>query len=158
MGTSGGLAHLLAVASGQTYNRWFKFTILSWLPYALSFALLPTAILLGAGSADPWRLAPVGALLGIAAHLTNVVGDIDGDLRTGVHGFPQRIGARPSTYLAIALLVIVAILLFSDLRLIVALTVAATSLALLPPRRPLFVGLMALAALDVVLLLGSLHS
>ena len=40
-GTEAGLAHLGAVASAWLYNLVFKRTVLSWLPYAVSFGLLP---------------------------------------------------------------------------------------------------------------------
>jgi 4-hydroxybenzoate polyprenyltransferase len=39
-----------------------------------------------------WLLV-AGALLGIGAHLLNTLPDIPGDLRTGVVGLPQRLGA-----------------------------------------------------------------
>lgn len=156
-GHVGGLAHLVAVLSAQSYNIYWKFTVLSWLPYAVSFALLPSALLLAANFQRPWQLAPAGALLGVAAHLANVVRDIEVDLATGVHGLPQRIGAKASTRLAIALLIVVALLLFSDPHLIALLVVAAIALALLPPPRLLFAGLVGLAILDVLLLLDSLQ-
>jgi 1,4-dihydroxy-2-naphthoate octaprenyltransferase len=33
-------------------------------------------------------------LLGVGAHLGNVLPDIDSDLATGVHGWPQRLGRK----------------------------------------------------------------
>lgn len=156
-GALGGLLHLIAVLSAQAYNLRLKSTWLSWLPYALSFALLPTAILFGAQRvAEIWPWAPAGALLGMAAHLANVVPDIDGDRRVGVNGLPQRMGARASRLGAILLLVAVALLLFSDLRLVALLAGFAVLLAWAPPRL-LFMAIVVLAGVDVVLLLDSLR-
>lgn len=154
-GAIGGALHLLAVASAQAYNLGLKATLLSWLPYALSFGLLPTAILFGAERAV-WTLAPAGALLGIAAHLANVLPDIDGDRRTGVRGFPQRIGARASRIGALLLLALVPVLLFADMRVVGALALLAILLGL-APMRLLFTGLILLAGVDVLLLLDSLR-
>lgn len=156
-GLAGGMLHLLAVISAQAYNLVLKSTALSWLPYALSFALLPTAILFGAGTDDPWRLAAAGGLLGIAAHLGNAVPDLDGDLQTGVRGLPHRIGARASRLLALGLLIAVALMLFGDLRLIAFMTLVATLIAWAAPPRLLFAGLILTAALDVLLVLDSLR-
>ena len=40
-----------------------------------------------------WWAVLAAALLGVGAHLANVLPDIDGDLATGVRGLPQRLGA-----------------------------------------------------------------
>jgi 4-hydroxybenzoate polyprenyltransferase len=69
---------------------------LSWLPYAIAFGMLPAVATLSA--APPrwpaaWALT-AGALLGIAAHLANVLPDLSQDAATGVHGLPHRLGAK----------------------------------------------------------------
>ena len=40
-GTAAGIAHLAAVLSAWMYNFFFKFTALSWLPYAVSSGCCP---------------------------------------------------------------------------------------------------------------------
>src|SRR4051794_13186079 len=54
LGPRAGGAHLVAVASAWSYNLWLKATLLSWLPYALSFGLLPNVITLVRGEWAPW--------------------------------------------------------------------------------------------------------
>lgn len=104
-GLLAGLVHLLCVASAWTYNLWLKSTPLSWLPYAVSFGGLPVFVHLAGGSGPRAEVVVGGALLGVGAHLLNVVPDLADDAATGVRGLPHRLGARRSTLLAVALLV-----------------------------------------------------
>ena len=105
-GWRAGLVHLVAVAGGWAYNLGLKRTVLSWLPYAVSFGLLTAFITLGLPGhpAPPWWLVPAGALLGIGAHFLNVVPDVDDDLAAGVRGLPQRLGAARSAVAGAVLL------------------------------------------------------
>lgn len=97
-GWRAGGCHLLVVAGGWTYNLRLKRTVLSWLPYAVSFALLTAFLALGLpGHPAPYAwLVLAGALLGVGAHFLNVVPDIDADRAAGVLGLPQRLGAARS--------------------------------------------------------------
>lgn len=100
-----GSAHLVAVASAWSYNAGLKRTAWSWLPYALSFGLLPVFLVLAAGQVDvPVWLVAAGALLGAGAHVANVLPDLEDDAATGVVGLPHRLGRRVSAVLAPALL------------------------------------------------------
>jgi len=94
--------HLVALAGGWAYNAWFKHGILSPLPYLVSFGLLPalatTALPVPAPPA--WWAVLAGAMLGLAAHVANVLPDLADDAATGVRGLPHRLGARRSTVLA----------------------------------------------------------
>ena len=107
LGTVPGLVHLgLGVAAGWVYNLLLKGTVWSWLPYVVAFGSLPVVV---RTALDPPVAAPVwlvggGALLGLGAHLLNVLPDLDDDAATGVRGLPHRLGARRSTVLALALL------------------------------------------------------
>ncbi len=93
-GWRAGTCHLLAVAGGWAYDLGLKRTVLSFVPYALSFALLASFLALGLPGhpAPAWWLLAAGALLGVGAHFLNVVPDIDADVRAGVLGLPQRLG------------------------------------------------------------------
>jgi 4-hydroxybenzoate polyprenyltransferase len=104
-GWTAGLVHLVCVGAGWAYNLGLKATVWSWLPYAVAFGGLPVFIGLVRG-ADllPWWVAVGGALLGVGAHLVNVVPDLADDAATGVRGLPHRLGARGSSALAVALL------------------------------------------------------
>jgi 4-hydroxybenzoate polyprenyltransferase len=101
-----GLLHLAAVASAWSYNAGLKATAWSWLPYAVSFGLLP-AFVVAAGHdgrvVAGWTVA-AAALLGVGAHVANVLPDLEDDRATGVRGLPHRLGRRASGVLAPVLL------------------------------------------------------
>ncbi|MBB6628328.1 UbiA family prenyltransferase [Nocardioides sp. KIGAM211] len=91
-----GLVHLGCVASAWSYNAGLKSTPWSFAPYAVSFgALVVFVSLAGRPSVlPPWWQPVAGALLGVGAHLLNVLPDLADDAATGVHGLPHRLGAR----------------------------------------------------------------
>ncbi|PZR55198.1 ubiquinone biosynthesis protein UbiA [Xylanimonas oleitrophica] len=102
----GGSLHLVAVASAWAYNARLKATVWSWLPYALSFGLLPLFVVLAAPGdrvAAPWVVG-AAALLGAGAHVANTLPDLADDAATGVRGLPHRLGRRVSGVLAPVLL------------------------------------------------------
>jgi 4-hydroxybenzoate polyprenyltransferase len=106
LGVRPGLLHLALVATGWAYDLGLKRTVLSWLPYAICFGTLPVVVSLAArGEAGPVWPVVAGALLGTGAHLVNAAPDVEDDLRTGVRGLPQRLGAARSIDLATVLLV-----------------------------------------------------
>lgn len=103
-----GLAHAVFALSAWSYNLGLKRTAFSLVPYLLSFGLLPSIVTL---AADPpawpaWWATFAGAGLGLSAHLANVLPDLDDDAKTGVRGFPHRLGARASGILAFAALLL----------------------------------------------------
>jgi 4-hydroxybenzoate polyprenyltransferase len=105
LGWRAGVLHLAAVACGWAYNLCFKGTWLSWLPYAAAFGALPAVATLALphpAGPGAWVVA-TGALLGVAAHLTNTLPDLVDDLATGVRGLPHRIGPHASLGLTLAL-------------------------------------------------------
>lgn len=99
-GTAAGVAHLAAVASAWLYNFWFKRTVLSWLPYAVSFGLLPAFLSYGGlgggmhGAPPTLAMTVLAALLGIGIHFLNVLPDLVEDRETGVTHLPLRIALR----------------------------------------------------------------
>lgn len=102
-----GLLQLVTVASGWAYNLGLKSTVWSWAPYALAFGALPAFVSLvdDPDALPPWWMVVAGALLGVGAHLVNVLPDLADDAATGVRGLPHRLGARRSSALAAAVLV-----------------------------------------------------
>jgi 4-hydroxybenzoate polyprenyltransferase len=106
MGWAAGLVHLVAVAAAWSYNARLKSTALSWAPYALAFGLVPSVVVLGLPGTPwaPWWATAAGALLGVGAHLANVLPDLEDDLAEGVRGLPHRLGASASAVLAALLL------------------------------------------------------
>lgn len=163
-GWAAGAAHLVGVGAGWAYNAGLKRTVWSWFPYALAFALLPVFIWLGLPGAPwpPWWVPTTGALLGIGAHVANVVPDLTDDLATGVRGGPQRLGVAGARIVApVPLAAASLVLVFGPAGPVdpigwVALAVTGVLLvAVVVPadtRRPLL-ATIAIAAVDVGLLL-----
>jgi 4-hydroxybenzoate polyprenyltransferase len=99
-GTVAGIAHLLALVSAWLYNVWFKRTALSWLPYAVSFGLLPAFLSYGGlgggyhGGPPTWAMTILAAMLGVGIHFLNALPDLVEDKETGVRHLPLRIALR----------------------------------------------------------------
>jgi 4-hydroxybenzoate polyprenyltransferase len=103
LGWRAGVAHLGAVASAWSYNLALKRTVLSPLPFFVSFGLVPVVVGAAVGGVrPPVALDVASGLLGVAAHVTNAVEDIDIDATTGIRGLPQRLGLRAGTALSTA--------------------------------------------------------
>ncbi len=105
-GLVAGLVHLVCVVAGWAYNLGLKSTAWSWLPYAVAFGLLPVFVDRAASPAlaTPGWLVAAGALLGVGAHLVNVLPDLADDEATGVRGLPHRLGAARTRLLAVTAL------------------------------------------------------
>ncbi len=168
MGLWAGLLHLLAVAAAWLYNARLKATVLSWAPYALAFGAVPSIITLGLPG-HPW--APLwatvaGALLGVGAHLANVLPDIEADLAGGIRGLPHRLGRHRSSVLsALLLLAATGALVFGPgspgivrvaaLGVAFGVTLAGLLIGREAASRAAFRGVLVVAAVDVGLLLAS---
>jgi 4-hydroxybenzoate polyprenyltransferase len=105
-GFIGGLAHLLAVASAWAYNLRLSRTIWSWLPYAISFALLPVFIAQAASRAlwPSWSIIVLAVLVGIVSHILNAIPDIELDRRSGLGGLVVSLGRKRSMWLSALLM------------------------------------------------------
>jgi len=109
LGWPGGAVTLVTVLCGWLYNLGLKATAASWVPYAVAFGLLPAIATLSA-TPSRWPAAwamTAGALLGVAAHLANVLPDLSQDASTGVRGLPHRLGAKGTALTAAGLLLAV---------------------------------------------------
>jgi 4-hydroxybenzoate polyprenyltransferase len=104
LGIRGGLVYMLGIACGVAYNFYFKFTVLSPLPYAIAFAALPSSIAISKDVTPPLWMWLGGALLGMAAHFINVLKDMKEDHVSGIKGLPQRLGTRGSVVAAVVLI------------------------------------------------------
>lgn len=99
-GTAAGLAHLGFVLGAWLYNFHLKKTVLSWLPYAVSFGLLPAFLSyggLGVGMhGDPPTVAMtvLAALLGIGIHFLNALPDLAEDTEAGMRHLPLLVARR----------------------------------------------------------------
>lgn len=156
LGLRPGVVHLIAVASGWSYNLGVKRGPLSPLPYALSFGLLPAVV-----APPPVAVALAAALLGVAAHFANTVPDAEADALTGVRGLPQRLGPQHSLHVAAGCLAVAALCLLTtpgapglaQVRVVVLGLGAAVGLgvAVVGPRlgRRAFVGVLVAVALVI---------
>jgi 4-hydroxybenzoate polyprenyltransferase len=167
MGLAPGLAHLVAVAAAWAYNARLKSTVLSFLPYAVAFGLVPSIVVLGLdghGWAPAWATV-AGVLLGTGAHLANALPDLEEDLEAGVRGLPHRLGARVSAALAAVLLLLATVVLavgpgaagpLAVLAVAVAAATTATGLVLArrPGSRAAFRAALVVAVVSVGLLLA----
>jgi 4-hydroxybenzoate polyprenyltransferase len=109
-GWVGGGAHIAAVASALAYNYWLSRTVWSWLPYAVSFALM-TFFIAQASSSSLWPTWPVlclSVLVGVTAHLFNAMPDIDSDREMGLGGLAVSLGRRQSIALTVVLMALIA--------------------------------------------------
>jgi heme o synthase len=158
---------ILALLSALSYNWPVKFTVFSPVPYAVSFAALPSFVVLVAGNPVPIWLIAAGGLLGVGAHFANVVPDMADDERTGVRGLPHRFGPRGSLAVSGVLLLLVTTLLIfgppGPPRLVQAVAGAFAVVVLLAgayfgrrssARHWAFRGVMGVALVDVVLLVA----
>jgi len=167
LGIRAGLLHLAAVAAAWAYNARLKSTLLSWVPYAFSFGAVPSIITLArdAPVLAPWWATAAGALLGVGAHLCNVLPDLEQDLATGVRGLPHVLGPARSAAMAGVLLLAAAVLLalgpgrpgaLPVVAVVVAATVTAGGLvrARRPGSRDAFRAALLVAAVSVGLLVA----
>ncbi|MCR8940503.1 UbiA family prenyltransferase [Streptomyces sp. OUCMDZ-4982] len=167
-GLLAGTVHLVAVAAAWLYNLRLKATVLSWLPYAVGFAALPSLVALAAPGAPwpRWWTVTAGALLGVAAHLGDTLPDIEADRAAGIRGLPHRLGARGTRLLLpVPLLGATAVLVLGPPGPVGAGALAvlglAGAVALVGPvlgrwwRKAALAGAVAVAAADLALLLVS---
>lgn len=103
LGWIGSLLHFLGILSAIAYNAKLKATVLSPLPYAISFGALPWAVYLSNGKNPPIWLFLGFILISSAFHFLNVVKDLSWDIEQGVLGLPQRVGRAKSIVIAIGL-------------------------------------------------------
>ena len=99
-GTEAGIAYLAAVLVGWIGTRVLRRSFLSWLPIALSYALLPAFLSYGGSGGgsqgDPPTIAltVAAAFLGIGVHFLTSLPDLVGDNTTGMRHLPLRVAKR----------------------------------------------------------------
>jgi 4-hydroxybenzoate polyprenyltransferase len=77
----------------------------SWLPYAISFALLPIFIAQAVSRSlwPGWPVTLLFILVGVTSHLLNAIPDIEIDRRSGLGGLAVRLGRKRSIWLSLIL-------------------------------------------------------
>jgi 4-hydroxybenzoate polyprenyltransferase len=102
---------LVASASAVAYDLWLSRSIGSFLPYLVSFGVLPLWIASGV-DVPLERVAAASLLAGpfaVAAHLANTMRDFDADARVGSGALAQRLGRGRALGLAWSLAMAVGI-------------------------------------------------
>jgi 4-hydroxybenzoate polyprenyltransferase len=114
LGIKGGLVYMLGVAFGVAYNFYFKFSLLSPLPFAIAFAALPSCIAISKDITPPLWMWLGGALFGMAAHFINVIKDMKEDQISEIRGLPQILGSKKSIVASAMLISLGLALLFNS--------------------------------------------
>lgn len=100
LGVSGTAIHFLGLLSATAYNFKLKSTLLSVVPYIVSFGALPWAVYAAAGTAPPTWIVLGFILFASAFHFLNVLKDMDTDIEQEVMGLPQVLGRKKSIAIA----------------------------------------------------------
>ena len=100
LGVSGTAIHFIGLLSATAYNFKLKSTLLSVVPYIVSFGALPWAIYVAAGSTPPMWLVLAFVLFTSAFHFLNVIKDLESDIDQKVMGLPQVLGRKKSIAMA----------------------------------------------------------
>jgi 4-hydroxybenzoate polyprenyltransferase len=100
LGVIGTVVHALLLLSATAYNLYLKKTVLSVLPYVISFGGLPWAVYLSAGKNPPLWLVLGFIFISSSFHFLNVVKDLETDVAQGVLGLPQQVGRTASLLIA----------------------------------------------------------
>ncbi len=103
MGAKGTAIHALGLLSATAYNFRLKKTLVSILPYIVSFGLMPVAVYVSAGKWPTLWLELLFITFASSFHFLNVLKDLELDLSQGVLGLPQRLGKMRSIIAAILL-------------------------------------------------------
>jgi poly(3-hydroxybutyrate) depolymerase len=158
LGFKGGAVYLLGIAFGLAYNFYFKYTPLSPLPYVIAFAALPASIVLAVDKTPPLWMMAAGSMLGVAAHIANVLKDFEEDGQSGIRSLPRIIGERASR-LSIAIILLATTVLLNSVSPRPALLIVGIAGALLTikaSRKILFKAIMIVALANLVLLISAL--
>ena len=100
LGVSGTAIHFIGLLSATAYNFKLKSTLLSVVPFMVSFGALPWAIYAAAGTTPPMWLVLAFVLFTSAFHFLNVLKDMDTDIEQDVMGLPQVLGRKKSIAMA----------------------------------------------------------
>ena len=100
LGVSGTAIHFIGLLSATAYNFKLKSTLLSVVPYIVSFGALPWAIYVASGNTPPTWIVLGFILFASAFHFLNVIKDLEADIDQKVMGLPQVLGRKKSIAIA----------------------------------------------------------
>jgi 4-hydroxybenzoate polyprenyltransferase len=125
-GTEAGLYALATLVVGFVHNRWLHRTVLSWVGWSATFALLTYFITYGGWSNEADGSAPLpsfvilSALLGFLVHFLTSLPDLVEDNKSGARNLPLRVALKtgaPKLLVAtlVATVVVVGLLIYKAL-------------------------------------------
>lgn len=101
LGRVSGVLVACGTGLGLAYSVWFKRSVLSWLPFALAFPLLPIweLVVFHNHLRSLWTIAVIGLPATIAIHLADALPDRESDLAAGSGGVATHL-SRPQIVMA----------------------------------------------------------
>ena len=99
-GSAAAVALLGTLVAGLAYNLRLRSTLLSWLPWAVGYGLLPAFLSYGGwgagvhGAPPTWAMTVLAALLGVGVHFLTSLPHLVADNKTGVRHLPLRIALK----------------------------------------------------------------
>jgi 4-hydroxybenzoate polyprenyltransferase len=96
----------LGAAMGILYSVRFKRSVLSWLPYAIAYPIVPLWVCVSLGKFSPEMLLiyPIALPFSIGIHLCNQLRDFNQDAQQGMRGLVQYLGEGTASKLCLGLL------------------------------------------------------
>lgn len=155
IGVTAGLFHLSAVTGALIYNLKLKNSVLSFLPYAYAFGLLPLTVYLSAHHRIQFWMGMIGASFGVGSHFANVLKDWETDAHSGSGGAPRKVGAFYSKVISAVSFCAGSLVLTIHSKNLLTLTIAPLTLGFFAPisKKYLFPLAMGIAILEIVLML-----
>ncbi len=155
IGIGAGFLHLSAVAGALIYNFKWKNSMLSFLPYAYAFGLLPLTVYLSARQDIQYWMVIIGASFGVGSHFANVLKDWETEVESGNGGAPQKVGVFASKVISAASFCGGSLVLTIHSRNIWTLTIWPLTIGFFAPiqKRYLFSLAMSIAILEILLML-----
>jgi hypothetical protein len=99
-GITAGVSYLLSLLVGLAGNRWLRNGALSWLPWAIAFALYPAYLSYGGwgggakGHPPTIAITAAAAVLGVGVHVLTSLSGLVADNEAGRRHLPLRLGLR----------------------------------------------------------------
>lgn len=112
LGLLSGLLVVCGTGLGLTYSAWFKRSVLSWLPFALAFPLLPIweLVVFHNHLGLLWTIGAIGFPAAIALHLADALPDRENDVAAGSGGLATHLSRRQTVMACRGLLFLSAVL------------------------------------------------
>lgn len=108
LGLSSMLILALGAAMGFLYSARLKRSVLSWLPYAIAYPMVPLWVWASLGKFRPEMLLiyPTAIPFSLGVHLCNQLRDYEDDTEQGMKGLAQHLGKETAGWICVNLLLL----------------------------------------------------